>query len=185
MLILFPELIFAPYLTNVMFGPQIEVLIGKTQPNHVIQMKKSLCWVNVLWSLLGQEVPTFYFLYTYLEEINPKVNFLQFLMHGFSNLLRRDVNTSFIPPYVAILSLGIAIVTLALLIHVDSFLESSHPFLAPIVRHQVSVTPQGLEEMEHKPESHQNQGFTCEGNIMSEISKESLADSGHAKDTKI
>ena len=125
-LILFPELIFAPYLTNVMFGPQIEVLIGKTQPNHVIQMKKSLCWVNVLLSLLGQ-VPTFYFLYSYLEEINPKANFLQFLMHGFSNPLRRDVNASFIPPYVAILSLGIAIVTLALLIHVDSFLESSHP----------------------------------------------------------
>ena len=184
MLILFPELIFAPYLTNVMFGPQIEVLIGKTQPNHVIQMKKSLCWVNVLLSLLGQ-VPTFYFLYSYLEEINPKANFLQFLMHGFSNPLRRDANASFIPPYVAILSLGIAIVTLALLIHVDSFLESSHPFLAPIVRHQVSVTPQGLEEMEHKPESHENQGFTREGNIMSEISKESLADSGHAKDTKI
>ena len=64
-------------------------------------------------------------------------------------------------------------------------LESSHPFLAPIVRHQVSVTPQGLEEMEHKPESHENQGFTCEGNIMSEISKESLVHSGDAKDTKI
>ena len=60
-LILFPELIFAPYLTNVMFGPQIGVLIGKTQPNHVIQMKKSLCWVNVLLSLLGQEVPHFTF----------------------------------------------------------------------------------------------------------------------------
>ena len=184
MLILFPELIFAPYLTNVMFGPQIGVLIGKTQPNHVIQMKKSLCWVNVLLSLLGQ-VPTFYFLYTYLEEIYPKVNFLQFLMHGFSNPLRRDVNASFIPPYVAILSLGIAIVTLTLLIHVDSFLESSHPFLAPIVRYQVSVTSQGLEEMEHKPESHENQGFTCEGNIMSEISKESLVNSGDAKDTRI
>ena len=108
------------------------VLIGKTQPNHVIQMKKSLCWVNVLLSLLGQEVPTFYFLYTYLVEINPKVNFLQFLMHGFSNPLRRDVNASCIPRYVAILSLGIAIVTLALLIHVDPFPESSYPFLAPI-----------------------------------------------------
>ena len=82
-------------------------------------------------------------------------------------------------------SLCIAIVTLALLIHVDSFLESSHPFLAPIVRHQVSVTPHGLEEMEHKPETHQNQGFTCEGNILSEISKESLVNSGDARDTKI
>ena len=147
-------------------------------------MKKSLCWVNVLLSLLGQ-VPTFYFLYTYLEEINPKVKFLQFLMHGFSNPLRRDVNDSFIPPYVAILSLCIAIVTLALLIHVDSFFESSHPFLAPIVRHQVSVTSQGLEEMEHKPESHENQGFTCGGKIMSEIPKELIANSGDAKDTKI
>ena len=46
--------------------------------------------------------------------------------------------------YVAIISLGIAIVTLALLIHVDSFFESSHPFLAPIVCHQVFVTPQEL-----------------------------------------
>ena len=96
--------------------------------------------MNVLLSLLGQEVPTFYFLYTYLVEINPKVNFLQFLMHGFSNPLRRDVNASCIPRYVAILSLGIAIVTLALLIHVDPFPESSYPFLAPIVCHQVSVT---------------------------------------------
>ena len=182
--LLFPELILAPYLTNIMFGPQFGVLNSKTQPNHVIQMKKSLCWVNVLLSLLGQ-VPTFYFLYSYLEEINPKANFLQFLMHGFSNPLRRDINASFIPPYVAILSLGIAIVTLALLIHVDSFLESSHPFLAPIVRHQVSVTPQGLEEMEHKRESHENQGFSCEGNILSEIPKEPIANSEHVKDTKI
>ena len=134
MFLLFPELILAPYLTNVMFGPQIGVLNSKTQPNHVIQMKKSLCWVNVLLSLLGQEVPTFYFF------LHPKVNFLQFLMHGFSNPLRRDVNASCIPRYVAILSLGIAIVTLALLIHVDPFPESSYPFLAPIVCHQVSVT---------------------------------------------
>ena len=87
--------------------------------------------------------------------------------------------------YVAILSLGIAIVTLALLIHVDSYLESSHPFLAPIIRHQVSVTPQGLEEMEHTPESHENQGITSEGNILSEISKEPIANSEHVKETKI
>ena len=106
-------------------------------------------------------------------------------MHGFSNPLRRDVNASCIPRYVAILSLGIAIVTLALLIHVDSFPESSYPFLAPIVCHQVSVTSQGLEEMEHKPEPHENQGFTSEGNIMSEISKDSLVNSGDAKDTNI
>ena len=85
--------------------------------------------------------------------------------------------------YVAILCLGIAIVTLALLIHVDSYLESSH--LAPIIRHQVSVTPQGLEEMEHTPESHENQGITSEGNILSEIPKEPIANSEHVKETKI
>ena len=74
---------------------------------------------------------------------------------------------------------------MALLIHVDSFPESSYPFLAPIVCHQVSVTPQGLEEMEHKPESHENQGSSCEGNILSGIPKEPIANSEHAKDTKI
>ena len=139
-LLLFPELILAPYLTNIMFGPQIGI------PVQVIQMKKSFCWVNVLFSILGQ-VPTFYFLYSYLEEVNPKATFANFLMHGYSNPLRSHFDASFIPPYMAILSLGIAILTLALLIHLDYFLESSHPFLVPIHRHKVFVSKHGLEEM--------------------------------------
>ena len=141
---LFPELLLAPYLTNIMFGPQIGLLSRKTQPSNVIQMKKSLCWVNVLLSILGQ-VPTFYFLYAYLEEVNPRANLTNFLMHGYSNPKGR--NSSFIPPYLAILSLSIAILTLGLLIHLDSFLKSSHPFLVPIQRHQVSVTRDGLDEV--------------------------------------
>ena len=84
--------------------------------------------------------------------------------------------------YVAILSLGIAIVTLALLIHVDSYLESSHPFSRPSF---VTKFPQGLEEMEHTPESHENQGITSEGNILSEIPKLPIANSEHVKETKI
>ena len=171
--LLFPELILAPYLTNIMFGPQFGILNSQTQPIHVIQMKKSLCWVNVLLSILGQ-VPTFYFLYSYLEEVNPKANFTNFLMHGYSNPLRRDFNASFIPPYMAILCLSIAIVTLALLIHLDYFLKSSHPFLVPILRHQVSVTTHGLEEMggpkedEHKP-SH-NEGYEADKVAVSKAS---------------
>ena len=137
---LFPQLILAPYLTNVMFGPQIGL------PIQVIQMSKSLSWVNVLLSILGQ-VPTFYFLYSYLGEVNPKADFFNFLMHGYSNPLRSNFDASFIPPYFAILSLSIAILTLALLLHLDFFLKSSHPFLVPIHRHQVFVTKHGLEEM--------------------------------------
>ena len=161
--LLFPELILAPYLTNVMYGPQFGILNSKVRPIHVIQMKKSLCWVNVLLSVLGQ-FPTFYFLYSYLEEVNPKANFTNFLMHGYSNPLRRDFDASFIPPYTAILSLSIAILTLALLLHMD--FKSPHPFLVPILRHHVSVTTHGLEEMEDPKEdehkSSHNMGYKVE-----------------------
>ena len=149
----FPEIILSPYLTNIMFGPQIGILNSKSQPTHVIQMKKSLCWVNVLLSVLGQ-FPTFYFLFSYLKEIHHGANFTNFLMHGYLNPLRKD---SFIPPYIAILSLSLAIVTLALLIHLDNFLASPNSFLVPLLRHQVSVTPEGLRE--EGPEKEKDQSF--------------------------
>ena len=169
--LLFPELILSPYLTNVMFGPQIGILNSKSQPIHVIQMKKSLCWVNVILSVLGQ-IPTFYFLFSYLEEINQKASFTNFLMHGYSNPLRRDSNASFIPPYMAILSLSLAIITLALLFHLDNFLTSPNSFLVPLHRHAVSITPKGIMELEgpkkDKDQSAVNLGYLKDSNGISE-----------------
>ena len=83
-----------------------------------------------------------------------KASLTNFLMHGYSNPLRKD---SFIPPYIAILSLSLAIVTLALLIHLDNFLASPNSFLVPLLRHQVSVTPEGLRE--EGPEKEKDQSF--------------------------
>ena len=169
--LLFPELILSPYLTNIMFGPQIGILNSKSQPIHVIQMKKSLCWVNVLLSVLGQ-IPTFYFLFAYLEEINQKASFTNFLMHGYSNPLRKDSSASFIPPYMAILSLSLAILTLALLIHLDNFLSATpNSFLVPLLRHQVSITPKGLRELEgpekDQDKSSYNLGYIKDSNVTS------------------
>ena len=80
-----------------------------------------------------------------------------------------------IPPYMAILCLSIAIITLAFLIHLDYFLKSSHPFLVPILRHQVSVTTHGLLEIESPKEdehkSSHNEGYIAEKVALSKDSE--------------
>ena len=154
--LLFPELILSPYLTNIMFGPQFGISKSKTQPSHVIQMKKSLCWVNVLLSILGQ-VPTFYVLYSYLEEINEKATFASFLVYGYSNPLRRNSRGLFIPPYLAILSLLLAIVSLLPLLHLDNLTTSSNSFLAPLRPRRVAVTVAGLKELQRPKKNSKDQ----------------------------
>ena len=88
------------------------------------------------------------------------ISFTNFLMHGYSNPLRKDSSAFFIPPYMAILSLSLAILTLALLIHLDNF-RSSPPnsFLVPLTRHQVSITPKGLKELEGSEKDEDNSSY--------------------------
>ena len=119
-------------------------------------MKKSLCWVNVLLSILGQ-VPTFYVLYSYLEEINEKATFASFLVYGYSNPLRRNSSGLFIPPYLAILSQLLAILSLLLLLHLDNFLTSSNSFLAPLRPRRVAVTVAGLKELQRPKKNSKDQ----------------------------
>ena len=120
----FPELLAAPFITKIMFGPQDIFWCGKSQSILRIKMKRKLTWCSVLVSVTGQVVslPTTFLLHFYLPYY-----------------------TAVFPPSTVLVCLGMLVVSLYVLIHLDDWVTSDIPFLAPLYCYDIQLSAQGIK----------------------------------------
>ena len=137
----FPELLASPFITNIMFGPQDTFWCGKPKSILIIKMKRKLTWCSVIISVTGQVVSLFLMSKYYTDIYDSRHHtFTTFLSDGYLPFY-----TDFFPPITVLVCLGMSVVSLYVLIHLDDWGTSDIPFLAPLYCYDIQLTAQGIK----------------------------------------